>query len=512
MLARLMQSFARWSTGKGRTRFLAGHDLAGNTYYEYPAHNEGGQLPSSNNARGRRVVRYREHKSIEDYNSAELPVQWKMWLRHTRRSAPTLEELRRDQQRMIELDAMVQNITRKDLEMREREQAKKLEEQAHRDALDAPQSTESRQDDSSFHTLGQAPDQSASQAEALKRAPDAARRTMETQSSAPSKASSPRPRVRTPVGAFTSEVADEGVVESRTRRVPISVQRSTTDAQTAQGQRMAGHVAEERTADQEVWQASKRRVEQQEHGRPVDSSGGRRSYSSWAIAAPKSMRRYSTGPVRPTATKRQNVSPAAQETEQNGGQSTPKSAKADIPLPVYAAGAAAVGLALAALWTVPDPWKLKKGESATKIGDGIAADRWTPLKLLASHFAVSGTGEDPSVAGDGRHKILRLQSPETTKSAAATTTTTTPQRPAIWSVSVMQPDIQIERSYTPLYPPEEASSRGSLELLVKRYENGEMGRYLHSLIPGQDSVEVRGWLPTWQARGDADLEEIVLVR
>ena len=52
-----------------------------------------------------------------------------------------------------------------------------------------------------------------------------------------------------------------------------------------------------------------------------------------------------------------------------------------------------------------------------------------------------------------------------------------------------------------------------VQLIVKRYQDGEMGRYLHSLQPGRDEVEVRGWLDTWKPREGAERpDEIVMVR
>lgn len=77
----------------------------------------------------------------------------------------------------------------------------------------------------------------------------------------------------------------------------------------------------------------------------------------------------------------------------------------------------------------------------------------------------------------------------------------------LWSIQIKHPMIQIARNYTPLplyfmqsdrlgEPPlirmmGSASDEGRMTLLVKRYEDGEMSRYLHSLPVGSD-IEVRG--------------------
>lgn len=70
----------------GNARYLAGTDLSQNKYYEYPSI-DGDPDPR----RSRRLVRYREHKELGEFDQSTLPTQWLMWLRHTRRSAPTIE-------------------------------------------------------------------------------------------------------------------------------------------------------------------------------------------------------------------------------------------------------------------------------------------------------------------------------------------------------------------------------------------------------------------------------------
>jgi len=50
-------------------------------------------------------------------------------------------------------------------------------------------------------------------------------------------------------------------------------------------------------------------------------------------------------------------------------------------------------------------------------------------------------------------------------------------------------DKEVMRSYTPVTSDDE---RGYFELIIKVYEKGVMSRYVDQLIPGKDSIEVRG--------------------
>lgn len=70
----------------GRSRYYIGRDLNHNGYYEYPALDG-----SSDPRRTRRLVQYHEHKELGEHDQNSLPIQWLMWLRHTRKSAPTIE-------------------------------------------------------------------------------------------------------------------------------------------------------------------------------------------------------------------------------------------------------------------------------------------------------------------------------------------------------------------------------------------------------------------------------------
>jgi NAD(P)H-flavin reductase len=126
----------------------------------------------------------------------------------------------------------------------------------------------------------------------------------------------------------------------------------------------------------------------------------------------------------------------------------------------------------------------------------------------------------PNPAEPSDHKLLSLRLPAGEPAAVADAPLV--ERLRIRSVYIKEPSLVIERAYTPLYDTmpgtvsraaAEARSRGTLELLVKRYADGELGRYLFRL-GGSSGVEVRGPVATWDVRRDSGgvlPDEIVLV-
>ncbi|KAK4556533.1 hypothetical protein LTR86_006104 [Recurvomyces mirabilis] len=64
-----------------RKQFLVGNDLAGNTFWEFRDALQAG--------RWRRIVKY---SNTPHYADVKISPQWHQWLRHTRPSAPTLQE------------------------------------------------------------------------------------------------------------------------------------------------------------------------------------------------------------------------------------------------------------------------------------------------------------------------------------------------------------------------------------------------------------------------------------
>ena len=63
-------------------------------------------------------------------------------------------------------------------------------------------------------------------------------------------------------------------------------------------------------------------------------------------------------------------------------------------------------------------------------------------------------------------------------------------RIGVWSVQVMQPELQIARSYTPL-PPEDKAEPEQLRLFVRKEPNGEVSSFLHRISRGT-LVHLRG--------------------
>ncbi|KAI1795136.1 ferredoxin reductase-like protein [Ganoderma leucocontextum] len=76
----------------------------------------------------------------------------------------------------------------------------------------------------------------------------------------------------------------------------------------------------------------------------------------------------------------------------------------------------------------------------------------------------------------------------------------------IWSVYIKDDDIQVERSFTPL---EGMDSEGQMRFWVRRYENGEVGRWLHSKKAGE-TIEIRGPLKTWPWRV-GEWDEVIMI-
>lgn len=277
----------------GEARYFIGNDLEGNGYYEYPSRS-GSQDPRHT----RRVIKYREKQAnYFDYDRSQLPIQWKMWLRHTRRVAPSLQELQEDRARILQLQENVRLIAIRDEEARQRMEQKRLEEQGEAVGVSASASAHRGQPTTSSaasHGVagtppqGQAPDQTKSEALASEQAPESAARAMgadQKEQAAPM----PRPRSRsraTPIP--TSEINDKGNLRQQQRRVPTSMTQSNNDASTAEGQRAAGTIVEEREADNDVWKASRERLARQDRERGERGEHGeqqRRGYST--IATPR---------------------------------------------------------------------------------------------------------------------------------------------------------------------------------------------------------------------------------
>ncbi|KAH7916137.1 hypothetical protein BJ138DRAFT_1140264 [Hygrophoropsis aurantiaca] len=76
----------------------------------------------------------------------------------------------------------------------------------------------------------------------------------------------------------------------------------------------------------------------------------------------------------------------------------------------------------------------------------------------------------------------------------------------IWSVYIKDDDIQVERPYTPL---EGVDDNGHMRFWIKKYEKGEVGKWLHSKTVG-DTIEIRGPMQTrpWKPH---EWDEVVMI-
>lgn len=120
--------------------------------------------------------------------------------------------------------------------------------------------------------------------------------------------------------------------------------------------------------------------------------------------------------------------------------------------------------------------------------------RYDDLRPAQSRFVVSKVVESHSSGADTR--IIKLKAPPGFKETLG----------SIWSIFIKDDDIQVERPYTPL---EGVDSEGNMLFWIKRYEHGEVGRWLHSKQPG-DSLEFRGPLQTWKWQDD-EWDEVIMV-
>ncbi|GAA6063917.1 hypothetical protein JCM10212_003535 [Sporobolomyces blumeae] len=125
----------------------------------------------------------------------------------------------------------------------------------------------------------------------------------------------------------------------------------------------------------------------------------------------------------------------------------------------------------------------------------LAPDRWTPVKVQHVERLTPETS------------LFRLEVPKTLLPPALDSDPTA--RP-ILSLFVKDPTLQIQRAYTPLTSSSfNPNGPTTLDLVVKRYPDGEVSRYLHRLGPG-DEVSIRAPSVTWYYRPQ-DWDEVVFV-
>jgi cytochrome-b5 reductase len=129
-----------------------------------------------------------------------------------------------------------------------------------------------------------------------------------------------------------------------------------------------------------------------------------------------------------------------------------------------------------------------RGASA-KVGEPLSPSWFIPVKITSCTDTTHDT------------KLLTLTVPPHLRPPVDS-----PALTPIWSIYVKDDELQIERPYTPL---EGIDPQGRMAFWIKRYQNGEVGRWLHSKKVG-DSVEIRGPVRTWEWR-DGVWDEVVLV-
>ncbi|KAJ9476474.1 putative NADH-cytochrome b5 reductase 2 (putative) [Pseudozyma hubeiensis] len=145
-----------------------------------------------------------------------------------------------------------------------------------------------------------------------------------------------------------------------------------------------------------------------------------------------------------------------------------------------------------------------------------------PLPLIFSaHYS------NPAAASV--HKVLHIGLPASLPATGGSDTDRLKKALRIRSVYIKEPSLVIERAYTPLYDTlpgsysaalqdASAEERQRLDLLVKRYPDGELGKMLHRAVanPTVPQLEVRGPVDTWSFKKDSEAsggipERIVMV-
>ena len=124
--------------------------------------------------------------------------------------------------------------------------------------------------------------------------------------------------------------------------------------------------------------------------------------------------------------------------------------------------------------------------------------------LSGAHFTpVTVTASDP--CADENTRFVTLTVPKESLPTPTTLESSSSYRP-IWSVFIKDDDIQVERPYTPL---EGLDKDGNMVFWIKKYEKGEVARWLHTKRPGE-KVEIRGPVKTWSWQ-DGVWDEVVMV-
>ena len=131
--------------------------------------------------------------------------------------------------------------------------------------------------------------------------------------------------------------------------------------------------------------------------------------------------------------------------------------------------------------------------------------------LSVNHFTPSVVLESKDATPDTKLITLRIEPalvPPSLLRRSGEAVSTERCDATIYSVFLKHSDIQVERPYTPL---ECADEEGKMHFWIKKYEKGEVGRWLHAKKVG-DAVELRGPELTWDWswRRD-DWDQVIMV-
>lgn len=195
--------------------------------------------------------------------------------------------------------------------------------------------------------------------------------------------------------------------------------------------------------------------------------------------------------------------------------------------------------------------RISTDDSGSHSTQGRPRRRWAPVAagagLLTAGFGYFATREDAPTLGGDRWTTVKIKSvtpisPETSlfrlevpKSVLPSAFSSDPTARPILSLYVKEPSLQIQRAYTVSSSPPplsdlatpadlpgpvsreqplsatsfDSTGPAELDLVVKRYHDGELSRYIHRLGPGSE-LHVRGPSVTWWYRTQ-DWDEVVFV-
>jgi cytochrome-b5 reductase len=134
-------------------------------------------------------------------------------------------------------------------------------------------------------------------------------------------------------------------------------------------------------------------------------------------------------------------------------------------------------------------WYSYRGPSGAASSLPLNPSYFTPVTILSSENTTPST------------KLITLKIPPSSL-PSQTTSSLTP----IFSIYIKDSDIQVERPYTPLTG---ISQDGTLKLWIKKYEKGEVGRWIHGKKVGE-SIEIRGPVRNWEWK-DGVWDDVVMV-